>query len=72
MRAADDESAAQPGVAEPPRVLELSDASDETRNYGQTGRELLLRPEGDVVLGRGVRRCWPTARFVRFLQLEAG
>jgi hypothetical protein len=46
-------------------------ASDETRNYGETDRELLLRPEAEVVLGRDVRRCWPTARFVRFPQPDA-
>jgi DNA-binding protein HU-beta len=44
---------------------------DETRNYGETDRELLLRPEAEVVLGRDVRGCWPTARFVRFQQPEA-
>jgi hypothetical protein len=46
-------------------------ALDETHNYGETDRELLLRPEAEVLLGRDVRRCWPTARFVRFLQLKA-
>jgi hypothetical protein len=44
-------------------------APDETRNCGEINRELLLRPEAGVVLGRAVRR--PTARFVRFLQPEA-
>jgi hypothetical protein len=46
-------------------------AQDETRNCGEINRELLLRPEAEVVLGRAVRRCRPTARFVRFLQPEA-
>jgi hypothetical protein len=46
-------------------------ARDETRNCGEINRELLLRPEAEVVLGRAVRRCRPTARFVRFLQPEA-
>jgi len=46
-------------------------ATDETRNSGEIDREVLLRPEAKVVLGRAVRRCWPTARFVRFLQPEA-
>ena len=45
--------------------------SDETRNHGDADREHLLRPEVEVVSGRDVRRCWPTARFVRFLQPEA-
>jgi hypothetical protein len=44
---------------------------DETRNFDEIDRELLLRPEAEVVLGRAVRRCRPTARFVRFLQPEA-
>jgi hypothetical protein len=44
---------------------------DETRNCGEINRELLLRPEAEVVLGRAVRRCRPTAGFVRFLQPEA-
>src|SRR5450631_1401946 len=34
---------------------------NETRNCGEINRELLLRPEAEVVLGRGVRRCRPTA-----------
>jgi len=38
---------------------------DETRNSGETAGELLLRREAEVVLGRDVGRCWPTARFVR-------
>src|SRR5450755_1664465 len=46
-------------------------AQDEARNSGEINRELLLRPEAEVVLGRAVRRCRPTARFVRFLQPEA-
>jgi len=46
-------------------------AQDETRNSGEINRELLLRPEAEVVLGRAVRRCRPTAGFVRFLQPEA-
>src|ERR1019366_1065110 len=33
----------------------------ETRNCGETDRELLLRPEAEVVLGKAVRWCWPTA-----------
>jgi hypothetical protein len=41
------------------------------RNSSETDCELLLRPEAEVVLGRAVRRCWPTARFMRFLQPEA-
>ena len=44
---------------------------DETRNCGEINRELLLRPEAGVVLGRAVRRCRPTARFVRFPRPEA-
>src|SRR5450755_3193531 len=46
-------------------------AWDETRNCGEINRELLLRPEAEVVLGRAVRRCRPTAGFVRCLQPEA-
>ncbi len=46
-------------------------APDEARYSGEIDRELLLRPEAEVVLGRAVRRCRPTARFVRFLQPEA-
>jgi hypothetical protein len=49
----------------------LALAPDETRNSGEINRELLLRPEAEVVLGRAVRRCRPTDRFVRFLQPEA-
>jgi len=41
---------------------------DETRNDGETERELLLRPEAEVLLGRDVRQCWLTAGFVRFLR----
>ena len=33
--------------------------------------EPLLRPEAEVLLGRDVRQCWPTAGFVRFLQPQA-
>jgi hypothetical protein len=51
--------------------LELPPGTDETRNCGELDRELLLRTEAEVVLGRAVRRCRPTARFVRFLQPEA-
>jgi hypothetical protein len=50
---------------------DLAYAVDETRNYGETERELLLRPEAEVVFGRDGRRYCPTARFVRFLQAEA-
>jgi len=46
-------------------------ATDEARNCGEINRELLLRPEAGVVLGRAVRRCRPTARFVRFPRPEA-
>jgi hypothetical protein len=46
-------------------------AQDEARNCGEINHELLLRPEAEVVLGRAVRRCRPTAGFVRFLQPEA-
>jgi len=53
------------------RTAGLPPATDETRNYGEINRELLLRPEAEVVIGRAVRRCRPTARFVRFLQPEA-
>jgi hypothetical protein len=35
---------------------------DETWNYGETDRELLLRPEAEVVLvARAGRLCWPIA-----------
>ena len=54
-----------------PVLAWLSDRTTETRNYGETDREHLLRPEVEVVFGRDVRRCPPTARFVRFLQPEA-
>jgi hypothetical protein len=57
--------------AELPIASEVCVGSDETHNYGETERELLLRPEAGVLLGRDVRQCWPTARFVRFLQLDA-
>jgi hypothetical protein len=30
---------------------------DETHNCGETERELLLRPEAEVLLGRDVRKC---------------
>ena len=36
---------------------------DETRNYGETDREFLLRAEAEVVFGRDRRRCCPTARL---------
>jgi hypothetical protein len=36
-------------------------ALDETRNYVETDRELLLRREAEVVLGRDGRRCWTNA-----------
>jgi hypothetical protein len=52
-------------------VLQHITALDETRNDGEAERELLLRPEAEVLLGRDVRQCWPTARIVRFLQPEA-
>ena len=54
-----------------PVLAWLSDRTTETRNYGETDREHLLRPEVEVVFGRDVRRCLPTARFVPFLQPEA-
>ena len=53
------------------RASALMLGTTETRNSGETARELLLRREAEVVLGRDVARCWATARFVRFLQLEA-
>ena len=54
-----------------PVLAWLSDRTTETRNYGETDREHLLRPEVEVVFGRDVRRSLPTARFVPFLQPEA-
>jgi hypothetical protein len=51
-------------------TLRLAVVPDETRNYGETDCELLVRREAEVVFGRDVRRCWSTARFVRFLQPE--
>ena len=52
------------------RGADLAPELDETRNCGETGGELLLRQEAEVVFDRDVRRCCPTARFVRFLQRE--
>ena len=49
----------------------ISARLDETRNYGETDREFLLRAEAEVVFGRDRRRCCPTARFVRFYKLQA-
>src|SRR5450432_538874 len=60
-----------PGKASVGAIRIETCARDETRNCGEIHRELLLRPEAEVVLGRAVRRCRPTARFVRFLQPEA-
>ena len=60
-----------PGKASVGAIRIETCARDETRNCGEINRELLLRPEAEVVLGRAVRRCRPTARFVRFLQPEA-
>jgi hypothetical protein len=59
--AGDAESAARPAAAEARHSPGVSVARDETRNCGETDRELLLRPEAEVVLGKAVRWCWPTA-----------
>jgi hypothetical protein len=69
----DDQALALPAIPiEPVRPdVERAAGSDETRNCGEINRELLLRPEAEVVLGGAVRRCRPTAGFVRFLQPEA-
>jgi hypothetical protein len=58
------------GDSEAIRDADRDTETDETRNYGATDREHLVRPEADV-FGSDVRRCWPTAGFVRFLQPEA-
>ena len=52
------------------RAGELTAQLDETRNYGEIGRELLLHLEAEVVLDKPVRRCWSNSTFVQFLQLE--
>ena len=37
--------------------IEPADAQDETRYSGEIDRELLVRPEAEVVLGRAVHRA---------------
>jgi hypothetical protein len=51
----------RPAQATADAVTDETTALDETRNCG----ELLLRPGAELVLGRAVQRCGPTARFVR-------
>ncbi len=65
------DSAARPRAAKTRGNSGLCIEKDETRNYDETDRELLLRPEVEVIFGRHVRQCWPTARLGRFLQPEA-
>jgi hypothetical protein len=64
LRGAGLEANAEPLEAEVTIALELTAGLDETRNDGEIERELLLRPEAEVLFGRDVRQCWPTARFV--------
>ncbi len=44
-------------------VMTLASGSDETRNSDEVERQLLLRQEAEGVLGRAIRRCWPTAEI---------
>jgi hypothetical protein len=39
------------GIAEAPDDSELAVVKDETRNWGETERELLLRTDAEVVIG---------------------
>jgi hypothetical protein len=54
------------------RQQEAAVEMDENHNSDQADRKLLLCPEAEALLSRDVRQCWPIARFVRFLQPEAG